>query len=992
MKVCACVLLFTILANVGKSAGDSPPLNDRAVHLALETVLEFNDKDKESDLKFLDKVKNLINKVQTVIDKSGSYRRDFKDGDIETLTDFIQQAVSILNSYDDATFGDFFKTLDDEVRKYHYRGCKFHELMENFEIRSLVGSAFDLIKNKPVQVIKAYMTVLADTLKDKSYDSNVKEIINYINSLYGPESKNKLTKVLQEIDNYGKGTSKKKHNTLARILREGIRSIIFDHYTELNPNARRELKAKIEMYLKKCKESPSNLTSNSVKSETILKKSLLHGVYKKETIKPSEKKLARIDINPRDFKKKSVEKLSGDEKKGIRHHRKEKKRQLKFPAVPVPTVKPVKEDKDLRAQSEDKELSSLSSSSEDDDEATDETVERNSIDISPERKNAYKTMRYITLYPEAITNVPRNNDKDTNVVHRSGRATTPRQHRFLTMWVEESTGGIPQYILNKYKATTLKPRKRKHKEAHTKKEKKHKKKHTKTKDKHHNKDESRESTKKKHGQKYKTHHNTRYTQKYVTKYTTTFKPSREYHYTSKKHKSKLSYEKLKHSNSKKINKLQEIKEVPPGLSTKKINNIFGPVRLDVNRNLLLNKITVRTTSAPSRRPLILRTTPSSLKSVVEKNTDEIQKFNTSISPSNSTITPGVGLSIPASKSLIAERFNILNTPVKWDTRKNAEHHPLSDGGLSIENLDKKQQASSSKEDPMKRLHRLEKELKEVKHRINTATKRTKKRELGKRSKENTERAEKHRENDPDSYDIRSVEHDRRKHHKTTELTTTRNNIRNEQPKHTSTVKKPEYQIEYKIVKEKGSGFKEIIANHRSKVSDKIIPIDIHGKVVKTRSDERQAKSHNNTMLIELSTKLFPIMTTKKSTSPVKTTEVDTTMATHFTDKALRDVTTTNNSKTSKKHHDHTKTTTAASTTSIATVNTETTIVHDKFKSIDIVPSDFTVPAKHVPADLNAKVTTKTVKQQTTENRRKDAIVMLKGLIEKSGKSVAQNEV
>ncbi|XP_022835626.1 uncharacterized protein LOC111363066 [Spodoptera litura] len=985
MKVCACVLLFTILANVGRSAADSPPLNDRAVHLALETVLEFNDKDKESDLKFLDKVKSLINKVKTVIDKSGSYRREFKDGDIETLTDFIQQAVSILNSYDDVTFDDFFKTLDDEVRKYHYRGCKFHELMENFEIRSLLGTAFDLIKAKPVQVIKAYMTVLADTLKDESYDSNVKEIINYINSLYGTESKNKLTKFLQEIDNYGKGTSEKKHSTLVRILRDGIRSIVFDHYTELNPNARRELKAKIEMYLKKCKESPSNLTSNNVKSETIPKKSLRHGVYKKETIKLSEKKLARIDINPRDFKKKSVERFSGDEKKGTRHHRKEKKRQLKFPAIPVPTVK--EEDKELRAESQDEELSSLSSSSEEDDEGTDETVERNSIDISPERKKAYNTMRYITLYPEAITNVPRNNDKDTNVVHRSGRATTPRQHRFLTMWVEESTGGIPQYILNKYKATTLKPRKQKHKKANTKKEKKHKKKHTKTKDKYHNTDEGRESTKKKHGQKYKTHHNTRYTKKYVTKHTTTYKPSREHHYTSKKHKSKPSYEKLKHSNSKKIHKLQEIKEVPPGLSTKKINNIFGPVRLDVNRNLLLNKITARTTSASSRRPPILRTTPSSLNSVIEKTTDEIQQLNESLSPSNSTITPDVGLSIPASLSLIAERFNILNRPLKWDMRRNAEHHPRSDEGLSIENFDKKKQASSSKEDPflMKRLHRLEKELKEVKNRINTATKRTKKRELGKRSKENIERADKHRENDPDSYDIRSVEHDRRKHHKTTELTTTRKNIRNEQPKHASTVKKPEYQIEYKIVKEKGSGFKEIILNHRSKVSDKIIPIENHEKEVKTPSDERQAKSHNNSILIEFSTKLFPIMTTKKSTTTVRTTEVDSTTATHFTGKALRDVTTTNN-------HDI-KTTTVASVTSVATVSTDkTTIVQSKFKSIDIVPSDFTVPDKHVAADLNVKVTTKTVKQQTNENRGKDAIVMFKGVIEKSGKSVAQNEV
>ncbi|XP_035457746.2 uncharacterized protein LOC118281265 [Spodoptera frugiperda] len=962
MKVCACVLLFTIIANVGKSTAEGLPLNERAVHLALETVLEFNDKDKASDLKFLDKVKNLINKVKTVIDKTGSYRRDFKDGDIETLTEFIQQAVALLNAYDDATFGDFFKTLDDEIRKYHYRGCKFHELMENYEIRSLLRYAFDLISGKPVQVIKAYMNVLADTLKDESYDDNVKEIVDYINSLYGAKAKDKLTKVLQEIEDYGKATPKKKH-AASRILKEGIRSIIFDHYTALNPNARRELKSKIELYLKKSKTSSPKLIHNNNRPETVSKKP--HTTIKKEPLKSPEKKLERIDINQKDIKK-----IAKNDKKLMRH-RKEKKDHSKFPDIPLHTGKPVKEGKENkkdkpRAQSEDKDLTSISSSSEDDDESSSD-VGINSIEKSQERQKAYNTMRYVTLYPETITQIPRNSSKDVNFINRSVRATTPFRQRVLTMWVEETTGGIPQHILNKYKATTLKPHKR-----HKKHEKRHKKKHSKGKKTHH--------------KKHKSHYTTKQLMKYTRR--STYKP---YRYTTK-HRSKLSYDRIKYANGKPQQQIPEHYEVPTLDKQNKPVNIFGPVRLDVNQNLLINKITARTTLPVTRHPM-LRTTPSTHKPMALRNKIESKHMKRYPLPSNSTNTPGIALLMPVSIAAIGKRYKMLNGPQKLDMRKNADN-PHSDEGLTIEHFDKRKRSGASQEDPfvIQRLHQLERELKEVKNSINTATKRSKKRDFD----NSREKKEKHGEKDTDSYDIRSEESGKRNHHyKTTKLTAIRYNANNEQFTHASTVKKPEYQIEYKIVKEKGSDFKEIIPDQRVRANDEPTPFENKDRDIRHPSDERQAKSHNKTLLIDVSTRLYPITSTT-DTITAKPTDEHTTTTPHFTGKALRDVTATNNPKTTKNYNDHTKTTTKTTTvafsSSVATANTyKTTNVE-----LDGARDGKTVSENQVIVKHDVKATTKIHNEESTVNHAtshgKDAIVLFKGLVEKSGKNVAENEV
>ncbi|KAH9630515.1 hypothetical protein HF086_006482, partial [Spodoptera exigua] len=894
--------------NLSRSAALSSPLSEKSVHLALETVLEFNDKDKESDLKFLDNIQNFVNKVKSAIDKTGSHGRDSKDVRIESLTDFVQQAVSILNLYDDTTFIDFLETLNDEIRKYHYRGCKFHELMDNYELRSLIGSTLDLIKGKPVKVIKAYINVFVDMLKEENYDRSAKEIVDYINSLYGQDSKPKLIKVLRDIDNYGKPTSEKNRNSLVRIIREGIRSIIFDHYTQLNPKTRKELKAKIEAYMKKNKRTSSKIAIPNTRAN----KTLLYGVYKKEAVKPSERKLERIEIKQTDLKNNLVDREVQDKKERIQQTRKEKKTQSKFPEIIMPTIK--QEEKELIARSE--------AEADEDGSSTSETFESNSIQLSLERQKEFNTMRYVTLYPEAFTPLAPKYQKHFKIVHRSVKATTPDNQKVLTIWVEESTGIIPKYILNKYTTTTPKPQKHKHKKAHKIHEKKQKKKQTKSKGKHHNKYKSTtEGIKQKHGHKSYKHDTTRHTKKHDSKHRTTYKP-------------KLKYEKEKYTNNKKVQSLFEENEI---LSTNKVMNMFGLVRLDVNQNLLLNNVTAKLPRAPYRGPSILRT-PSFMR-----HRQNIQQLKTSLSSDLPSNKLRIGVLRPASLAAIQKRYKMLSDPQNWNERKNSKHHTRSDEGF-IEERDQNNGDMLRMKDPalIQRLHQLEKELKEVKNKINTVSKNTKKKVIARRSKDkvDAETTDKQKVKDTGSEDTGNSIHV----NKTAEIITTQQQLM-------STVKKPEYQIEYKVVKEKGSSFKEIVPDYTTKENEpKTAKGDVHTNTKPiivtvapttsfttantnetTTSDAIVYAFKNNVEDLPASATSSPSTTTTKYTSTVKVTEVDALTEKVVTAKRARDITSTIQPTTPERHV-HTNTTpistTVASNTNFANVHTNKTMTSD----------------------------------------------------------------
>nr|XP_049695972.1 uncharacterized protein LOC110381790 [Helicoverpa armigera] len=387
MKVCACFLLFTIFA----SAYCAERLSEekkKGMKLSLHTVLELDD-DKKKDAGLMDVIYNFVKKLSLVLSqkdyKEQGGMRKFREAKDMLFTDFLQEGIEKLNSYKDEDFNEFFAVLNDEIKKYHYRGCKFYELTDNLDTRRLLDAELSFIKGKPMPMTKVNLNALSYILKEEMYDDNVKEFIDHVNSLYKDDSKEKFQKVLNELEQYGV-KSKRTDDKLEKIIRDGLRSVIFDHYTNLNVNIRRKLKTKIDKFWSKFRNIKSDKNSEESKDDsdaTELKN-------KPKTLKNNAKVgVGKGKLSKRDRKIRDI--LSSDES---------------LSANKDSTLKPVKKKKIISKNLKD-ESSSLNSEK----LSSAETFDSNSIEFSLERQQQYNTQRYATLYTESITGAPKKTAK-----------------------------------------------------------------------------------------------------------------------------------------------------------------------------------------------------------------------------------------------------------------------------------------------------------------------------------------------------------------------------------------------------------------------------------------------------------------------------------------------------------------------------------------------------------------------------------------------------
>ncbi|PZC72184.1 hypothetical protein B5X24_HaOG211774 [Helicoverpa armigera] len=228
---------------------------------------------------------------------------------------------------------------------------------------------------------KVNLNALSYILKEEMYDDNVKEFIDHVNSLYKDDSKEKFQKVLNELEQYGV-KSKRTDDKLEKIIRDGLRSVIFDHYTNLNVNIRRKLKTKIDKFWSKFRNIKSEKNSEESKDDsdaTELKN-------KPKTLKNNAKVgVGKGKLSKRDRKIRDI--LSSDES---------------LSANKDSTLKPVKKKKIIPKNLKD-ESSSLNSEK----LGSAETFDSNSIEFSLERQQQYNTQRYATLYTESITGAPK---------------------------------------------------------------------------------------------------------------------------------------------------------------------------------------------------------------------------------------------------------------------------------------------------------------------------------------------------------------------------------------------------------------------------------------------------------------------------------------------------------------------------------------------------------------------------------------------------------
>ncbi|XP_028157055.1 uncharacterized protein LOC114350440 [Ostrinia furnacalis] len=181
-----------------------------------------------------------------VIDKNSVYRRNLPRGRLK-FTDFIKHVIGILSTYDDSDLEDVLTIVDDEMRKYHYKGCKFHELVEDINVRRFMADNLEKMKNAPAKVVKDELKKMLRKFEDENMGLMQKTVMDYVNTLYGAKSDAKFKEVLNNLALY-KSKSKRSSVNLVKVVRDGIRSIIFDHYSSLEPQRRRDLKIKLETF------------------------------------------------------------------------------------------------------------------------------------------------------------------------------------------------------------------------------------------------------------------------------------------------------------------------------------------------------------------------------------------------------------------------------------------------------------------------------------------------------------------------------------------------------------------------------------------------------------------------------------------------------------------------------------------------------------------------------------------------------------------------
>ncbi|CAH0602318.1 unnamed protein product [Chrysodeixis includens] len=379
--------------------------------------------------------------------------------------------------------------------------------------------------------------MLATMLRDETYDKHVKELLDFINSLYRQDAKDKFSKVLVALEQFNKQKDKSVSD-LVKIVREGVRSIIFDHYTELNPNARRELKAKIETFLKQYKQQPS--TTLSKKQATTTTKVNFKAEKNPDDYKDDKSESKKREPNSLKVEKKEereTEIKSGKED-GLQEDRRKKDDDsdedynmnknendigsdrsgdsgpFKYydTKIEAPEYDEKNEEGNMREGKESLEDRGwVPKPTKTDSRATDsgEDLTQNQVPRSYQKttkkhsSNNGRTFSSDEKISEDVGTVEGNSEefKAEEQATTTQRSIANEQPRFITLWEETATGGIPGYMLKQM--TSKKHKTHKTHKTTTKTHKPHKSKTHKHHEKSEKSEKSEKEKKKKRGHKDK---------------------------------------------------------------------------------------------------------------------------------------------------------------------------------------------------------------------------------------------------------------------------------------------------------------------------------------------------------------------------------------------------------------------------------------------------------------------------------------------------------
>ncbi|XP_063386274.1 uncharacterized protein DDB_G0286591-like [Cydia fagiglandana] len=234
MKAVVFIAVASIIVNTVKA------VEPKQLNLALETVLQFDKKDRAADLAVLDKVQGFLDNIKNAMQTSG--RRS--SGNDITFTDFILKAAKILKSLKDDVLEEVYVVINDESRRYFNKNNELKELFDDNDMRRYVSEKLDDNKEMTANDLRRHIDAVIALIENKREAGGNTDLLEIGNTLYEGASA-KLRKALSDLKKLRRGNE---YNT-GNLLRRGLASLAFLHYESLGNDVKTQFKKLLNNYL-----------------------------------------------------------------------------------------------------------------------------------------------------------------------------------------------------------------------------------------------------------------------------------------------------------------------------------------------------------------------------------------------------------------------------------------------------------------------------------------------------------------------------------------------------------------------------------------------------------------------------------------------------------------------------------------------------------------------------------------------------------------------
>ncbi|XP_063392202.1 uncharacterized protein LOC134677670 [Cydia fagiglandana] len=233
MEAVVFIAVASIIVNTVKA------VEPKQLNLALETVLQFDEKDRAADLAVLDKVQDFLDKIKNAMQTSG--RRS--SGNDISFTDFILKAAKILKSLKDDELEEAYVIINDESRRYINTDTELRELFDDNDMRRYVSQKLHDNKEMAAHDLRRHIDAVITLIGLNREAGENTDLFQIGNTLYEGASAT-LRKALSDLKNMRRGKEYNTGNSLRRVLA----SLALKHYDSLGDAVKTQLKKLIKNY------------------------------------------------------------------------------------------------------------------------------------------------------------------------------------------------------------------------------------------------------------------------------------------------------------------------------------------------------------------------------------------------------------------------------------------------------------------------------------------------------------------------------------------------------------------------------------------------------------------------------------------------------------------------------------------------------------------------------------------------------------------------